>query len=64
MESALGTRCDEQGRAQSRAAAADSAIATGNKNLVGPKFYENKFKNDHTKPDFYQGVESKIKYTS
>lgn len=25
-------------------------------------FYENKYKNDHTDPLFYQGIEAKVKY--
>lgn len=64
MESALGERCDEQGRALAQAVAADKA-ATANKKGVSPgTFYENRFKNDHTNPAFYQGIKSKVKYVS
>ena len=51
--------------ASSAAKSADKAVA-GNMNPGIPRtmFYENRYKNDHTNPLFYQGIEAKVKYES
>ncbi|CAB9497865.1 DUF1237 domain-containing protein [Seminavis robusta] len=62
IETALGERCDAQGKAL----ALQTALETATQGKpVGPgSFFENKFHNDHKVPEFYQGIEAKVKYVS
>jgi uncharacterized protein len=65
IETALGQRCDAQGQLASQRAAAESAVRLQEKHPTsGSLFYSNKFKNDHTMEQYYQGIESKVKYVT
>jgi uncharacterized protein len=65
VETALGQRCDAQGQSASQRATADQAVHQQQKHQTsGSLFYKNLFKNDHTMEQFYQGIESKVKYVA
>jgi meiotically up-regulated gene 157 (Mug157) protein len=55
VESALGIRCDSFGLQQARDAIAAKASATQRTN-----FYNNKYNNNYTLSDFYQGIEAMV----
>ena len=65
MENSLGERCDIQGRQAALLASSENAIkAFKRKPTVGEMFFVNRYNNSHTVPEFYQGVEAKVKYIS
>lgn len=65
VETALGQRCDANGREAVQLDASMSASKTNAKQSSSTlMFYENRFHNDHKVPAFYQGVEAKVKYAN
>ena len=65
METALGQRCDIQGQMDAqKASVADAVRGLGKSTSPASMFYENKFHNDHTRAEFYLGIESKVTYVS
>jgi len=54
VESATGQRCDAEGQMIEIKEAANIPQETS------PRFYQNKFHNDHQAPQFYQGIQAQI----
>ena len=63
IETALGQRCDANGRDTAQMDASISASKShAKKSSSDLMFHENRFKNNHKVPAFYQGIEAKVKY--
>jgi hypothetical protein len=56
FESALGIRCDAYGMQQARNTIANYAQSSN----VKQRFYADKYKNNHTLRNFYQGIEALV----
>lgn len=64
IENALGVRCDSHGQQAALRKSSEEALETYQKTKLmrGRMFYENHYKNNHTVPEFYQGVAAEVKY--
>lgn len=61
IETTLGQRCDAEGRNAVQLEVASPRMRV-QKHVEHPIFYENKFQNDHKIPEYYQGIEAKVKF--
>jgi hypothetical protein len=60
VESALGDRCDVDGRMGAVTSMVETVIANGPA-LKQLKFYENRYHNNLTVQNYYQGIEAQVK---
>jgi len=59
VESSLGIRCDASGLQQARVTIAERANRKQG-NTTTLRYYNNKFNNNHTQSDFFQGIEAMV----